>query len=165
MFGAVTSADIAEMLAKQEILGLPFSAFFISLTDSPDLFIKVFGSIKVTFFQFPHIVIAEKTFNNTIKIPDLLTLAAIKAYALGGRAKWKDYVDLYFIITQKYSVDQITKQAEILFGNFFNTKLFKEQLSYFEDVDYTEPIKYLSEKHPSENEIKSFLINKALEKF
>ena len=28
---------------------------------------------------------------------DLLDLAAMKAYALGRRSKWKDYVDLYFL--------------------------------------------------------------------
>ena len=36
-------------------------------------------------------------------MPDLLHLAAMKAYALGRRAKWKDYVDLYFILKDFYS--------------------------------------------------------------
>jgi hypothetical protein len=32
-----------------------------------------------------------------ISLPTLLSLAAMKAFALGRRAKWKDYVDLFFI--------------------------------------------------------------------
>ncbi len=36
-------------------------------------------------------------FERIIKMPGLLTLAAMKAFELGRRAKWKDYVDIYFI--------------------------------------------------------------------
>ena len=39
-----------------------------------------------------------ENFEDIINIPDLPTLAAMKTYALGRRGKWKDYVDLYFII-------------------------------------------------------------------
>ncbi len=39
----------------------------------------------------------------------LLDLAAMKAYAMGRRSKWKDYVDLYFIIKDHFSIDQIAK--------------------------------------------------------
>jgi hypothetical protein len=31
-------------------------------------------------------------------MPTLLSLAAMKAFSLGRRAKWKDYVDLYFLL-------------------------------------------------------------------
>ncbi len=48
----------------------------------------VINSVKITFFLFPYKIIHS--------IPPLLDLAAMKTYALGGRAKWKDYVDLYF---------------------------------------------------------------------
>ena len=38
------------------------------------------------------------TAENIFRLPSLLTLAAMKAYALGRRSKWKDYVDLYFLL-------------------------------------------------------------------
>jgi hypothetical protein len=76
-------------------------------------------------------------------MPDLLTLAAMKAFALGQRAKWKDYVDLYFIIREYYSISKISKRAEQLFGGGFNEKLLRVQLSYFEDVSYEEKIEYM----------------------
>ena len=50
-------------------------------------------------------------------------------------------VDLYFIIN-KYSFQEVVGQAKQIFGNEFNEKLFREQLSYFEDIDYSEEVNY-----------------------
>ena len=49
-------------------------------------------------------------------MPDLLTLAAMKAYALGGRAKWKDYVDLYILLRDHFSLAQISEKSKDLFS-------------------------------------------------
>jgi len=67
-----------------------------------------------------------------IKLPNLVTLAAMKAY-----------VDLYFIF-QKHSLAEVVKTTEKIFKNEFNQKHFREQLAYHQDIDYTEPIEYLS---------------------
>jgi hypothetical protein len=120
----------------------------------------IVNSVKLTFFQFPHTINANTNFNNIIKIPTLLDLAGMKAYALGGRAKWKDYVDLYFILKYHFSIDQIIENATTLFGNFFNAKLFLEQLAFFEDIDYSEQVFFISE-NPTLEEVQTFLINKA----
>ena len=53
----------------------------------------IVNSVKMTFYKFPYEVPAIIPFDDTIKIPALIDLAAMKAYALGGRGKWKDYVD------------------------------------------------------------------------
>ncbi|MCB6599156.1 hypothetical protein LI118_17050, partial [Erysipelatoclostridium ramosum] len=72
-----------------------------------------------------------------IKLPDLLTLAAMKAYALGRRAKWKDYVDLYFAMKDYFPISAIVKKAKGIFGAEFNEKIFRAQLAYFKDIDYS----------------------------
>jgi len=95
-------------------------------------------------------------------IPDLLILAAMKAYALGRRSKWKDYVDLYFILRDHYSIKEISTKATNIYDQLFSEKLFRAQLSYFEDIDYSEQIEFLV-PDISEKEIKNFLRNKALE--
>lgn len=61
-------------------------------------------------------------------MPDLISLAAMKAYSLGRRSKWKDYVDLYFIIKGYFSVREISEKAREIFGGGFNERLFREQL-------------------------------------
>lgn len=85
----------------------------------------------------------------------------MKAFALGGRAKWKDYVDLYFILKDHYSIEDIAKVATINFGQMFSEKLFREQLAFHKDINYSEAIDYLITPVPEE-EIKNFLIEKAI---
>jgi len=118
--------------------------------------------VKFTFYEYPFPVNAAITFENIIRMPELIELAGMKAYALGRRSKWKDYVDLYFIIKNFHSITEISQTANRIFGQLFSEKLFRAQLSYFDDIDYTEPIEYIVPAVP-ENEIKEFLIAKAID--
>ena len=97
-----------------------------------------------------------------LKLPELIDLAAMKAYYLGRRSKWKDYVDIYFLLRDHFSVEQISVRASQIFERLFSPKLFRAQLSYFDDINYSEPIEFLVPA-PSEEEIKQFLIDKAIE--
>jgi len=92
------------------------------------------------------------------KQTELLDHAAMKAYALGRRSKWKDYVDLYFLLKKKFSFDEISQRAIEIYGDLFSDKLFRSQLSYFEDIDYTEEVEYIISDPPTEDEIKHFLV-------
>jgi len=68
-------------------------------------------------------------------MPDLLTLAAMKAHALAGRAKWKDYVDLYFLLKEGHvTLAQVVRDARKRFGDEFAPRLFLEQLAYTKDL-------------------------------
>lgn len=69
---------------------------FKTLHQSKEEWTLLINNVKVTFYTFPFNVEADINFEEIIKIPSLLNLAAMKAYALGNRSKWKDYVDLYF---------------------------------------------------------------------
>ena len=98
-------------------------------------------------------------------MPDPLSLAAMKAFALGRRAKWKDYVDLYILLKCFFTIDEISDRASVLFASEFNRKLFKQQLIYFNDIDFTEQVVYMPGFEVTEEEIKNFLIEKATEPF
>ncbi len=134
--------------------------FFVEETifEAYDQIHFIINNTKLTFFHFPYSIDANTNFENVIQIPSLLELAAMKSYALGGRAKWKDYVDLYFLLKFHFNLEEISSRAKEIFGSFFNEKLFREQLSYFEDIDYSEEVEYVS-KGVSDDEIKNFLIN------
>ena len=120
------------------------------------------NEVKVTFYQYPFKIDASCRFEDVLRLPELIDLAAMKAYALGRRSKWKDYVDLYFILKSYYSIDQISTRAIELFDQMFSEKLFRAQLSYFKDIDYSEQVEYIC--HPdSEDDIKKFLIEKAID--
>lgn len=116
----------------------------------------VIDNVKFTFFQYPFDIEMSVKFENFISLPPLLDLAAMKAYAMGRRSKWKDYVDLYFILTQYYAINDIAKRASEIFGDLFSEKQFRAQLCYFEDVDYTEEVEFIY-KPISQTEIKNNL--------
>lgn len=118
--------------------------------------------VKITFFHYPFDIKFNEKFGYSIKIPDLLTLAAMKAYALGMRAKWKDYVDLYFILKDFYSIEKIVKKTKEIFKGEFNERMFRNQLSYFEGISYQEPVVYKKGFETSDEVIKKALIEFSL---
>ena len=121
------------------------------------------NGVKVTFFQYPFPIAAEDSFANVFRMPSLITLAAMKAYALGRRSKWKDYVDLYFLLTQHLTLDEVVKIANEIFGDLFSEKLFRTQLSYFDDIDSSEAVEYLIDTPPTDEEIKAALTRISLD--
>lgn len=123
-------------------------------SDELSLFID---DVLVTFFSYPFPVEPKLLWpKNGLKMPDILSLAAMKAYALGRRNVWKDYVDLYFILKDHSTVEKIIEKAEKIFLSNFNSRLFLEQLCYFEDIDFSGEMDYLG-TGPDDEEIKVFL--------
>lgn len=120
----------------------------------------IINGIKITFFSFPYRIDHPVKIDQFINTPSLLTLSSMKAFALGRRAKWKDYVDLYFILRDHYTIKEITDEAEKNFGEMYSEKLFRQQLAWHKDIDYSEQAEYLVPS-PSETEIKQFLIDVA----
>lgn len=121
------------------------------------------NGVKITFFSFPYKIPCSCVLEKQLKMPDLLTLAAMKAFALGRRAKWKDYVDLYFIIKDHFSIKEISTKAEELFKDEFIPKQFIAQIGYFKGINYDEEVTYLIPIPPSEEEIQQFLIDVSIE--
>ncbi len=124
-------------------------------------FTAIINQVKITFFHYPFFVEKNTNFKNIIKMPDILTIGAMKAYALGRRAKWKDYVDLYFIL-KKFSSEELVEKTRAIFKKEFNEKLFRAQLSYFDDIDYSEQVEYMPGVEKDRKEIEEFLKKESL---
>lgn len=73
------------------------------------------------------------------------------------RAKWKEYVDLYFVLRDHSSIEELAGKAATIFGDLFSAKLFRQQLCYFEDVDYSEEVSYMPGHEVGEDAVKAFL--------
>jgi hypothetical protein len=162
-FDLFTDKNLKRMSIKKIIEGSKYPVQDIIYEDHEQMHLIV-NSVKITFFNFPTKVDHPLDFEGIIKIPALLDLAAMKAYALGGRAKWKDYVDLYFIMRDHYTLKEISGKAKEIFKTFFNEKLFREQLSYFKDIDHSERVEYVGEEVKDEV-IEKGLIEKAISLF
>ncbi|MDZ7587415.1 MAG: nucleotidyl transferase AbiEii/AbiGii toxin family protein [Patescibacteria group bacterium] len=139
-FDLFTNKDfINDRILKKIKQFYPIEQTFIN--SRGELTIKV-HAVKMTWYNFPFAMPHEIKWENIIAMPDVETIAAMKVYALGQRAKWKDYVDLYFVF-QKYSLAKIINRANQLFPHQINERLLREQLNYFADIDYSEAVEYL----------------------
>jgi hypothetical protein len=123
------------------------------------------NNVKVTFFEYPFEIPTSTSFENYIKLPSLLDLAAMKSYALGHRSKWKDYVDLYFLLKHHFSIEEISQRAKEIYGELFSTKLFWAQLAFHRDINYSEEVDYIIPNPPTPDEIRNELIEKATDIF
>ncbi len=110
--------------------------------DDDGQFTLMIKGVQFTFFHYPYPIEYSQQFGK-IRMPDLLTLAAMKVFALGQRAKWKDYVDLYFILKDYHSIDTMSDKAKALFGSHYNEALIREQLAYFGDINYSQVVKFM----------------------
>ncbi len=145
---------------KRTILrNLKIDEIFVNKLDE---FTILVNGVRMTFFRYPFKIEFKENLNNIIKMPDLLTLSAMKAYALGMRAKWKDYVDLYFVMKKYAGAVKIINKANKIFCSEFNEKIFRAQLSYFKDIDYSEEIIYTDGFKVDDKIIKKELIDISL---
>jgi hypothetical protein len=159
-FDLFTHSKLRKSAINSKLAKLPFKK--VRLFEDIDQLHLIINGIKITFLSFPYPIDPPISVEGHIKMPTLLTLSSMKAFALGRRAKWKDYVDLYFIFRDFYNINQIREEAEKNFGELFSEKLFREQLAFHKDIDYSEPVEFLAPA-PSETEIKQFLVDRAID--
>ncbi len=147
--GNINSKKIIELLNKEVEVSVTLQkAYQLNL---------IANRVKMTFFNFPYKMAHPIIVDDFLSMPDLLSLAAMKTFALGRRAKWKDYVDLYFIFKYHYSFSEVINKTQQIFGQEFVEKQFRAQLCYFEDISFEEQVVYTISNPPSDTEIKDFL--------
>jgi hypothetical protein len=118
--------------------------------------------VKITFLYYPFSIKAKDyIIADIIKSPSLLELASMKAYAMWRRSKWKDYVDMYFLFKNWFSIKDITTKSNEIFLWAFDEKLFRQQLCYYDDIDYSEEVDYIW-KSVKQEEIKNYLSKLAI---
>lgn len=139
----------------------PNCKFELNTSDQVD--IETNEGIKITFlwYYFPLLKPPIKTFS--LSLASIEDIAADKAHAIGRRAVWRDYVDLFFVLKlKKISLKDIINLAKKKFKNEFNSALFLDQLTYFEDIKFTK-IEFIKKKY-SESTIKKYL-EKAVQEY
>jgi len=91
--------------------------------------------VQATFFQYPYPFLDSFTDYKGIKIASIREISAMKAFSIGRRLSYKDYVDWYFILKEKHvDLPDIIGFCEKKFGNDFNDRLFLGQLVSLEDI-------------------------------
>lgn len=157
-FDLFTDGQLNKTRIKGQLAKFPFSQ--APVFEDTDQLHLILNNVKLTFFSYPFTVSHPIAIDSIITVPTLLSLAAMKAFALGRRAKWKDYVDLYFILHDYNSINEISEEAGKIFRQQFSEKLFRQQLAFHKDIDYSEPVEFIKAAI-SDQEIKDFLTEKA----
>jgi len=108
----------------------------VDTTDELSL-ITPFG-VKVSFVFFPFQPLYKIIPTHSLSIQSWKDIALDKAYSIGRRGEWRDYVDLYFCLKNGFPLKGIIKGARKKFKDLFSEKLFLSQLCYFGDIkDYS----------------------------
>jgi hypothetical protein len=108
------------------------------LVNNADELTVLVNGVKVTFLSYPFP--PQEPLADYLHVPLLSVreIAATKAYTIGRRGSFKDYVDLYYVLVEKRAtLPEVIADAEHKFGSDFNARLFLEQLVDTTNLDDT----------------------------
>jgi Nucleotidyl transferase AbiEii toxin, Type IV TA system len=125
------------------------------LNTGGELTIHISG-VKVTFLHYPFPPLLPLLGTEPVPLLSTKEILASKAYTIGRRGEFKDYVDLYAGLRGNHSsLSEMIVLARKKYGDAFNDRLFLEQLVYLDDIpDY--PIVFIGETI-ERSEIERFL--------
>jgi hypothetical protein len=135
-----------------------------------EIHVKING-VNFTIFNFYRTLYDDQKINihpntyilNWLKTASLEELACMKLYAMITRNKWKDAVDLYFILkTWNYSFSNLLNKSKKYFKWIFREDIVLETILAW-DWDSSEKVEYIIKNPPSDTEIIDFLRKEVLE--
>jgi len=114
--------------------------FFLELKDS---------TIKTEFTHFPFTRIESKKKFGNLYIDSLLDIAVNKIFTIYQKPRSRDFIDLYFILTQEksWNIDTIIEKAQVKFDTYINPLQLSSQFVKVEVLkDYPNMIKKIPDK-------------------
>jgi hypothetical protein len=126
------------------------------LVDSEDeLSFLTSHRVKVSFIYFPFAHLYPLVETESLPLLHWKDIASDKAYAVGRRGEYRDYVDIFFMLKKGLELGKIIEDAKRKFKGAFSAKLFLGQLVYLSDLkDFTLDF---AQKDCSPEEIRLFL--------
>ena len=112
------------------------AASIAPLINNSDELTLLVDDVKITFLKYPFPTFDPFVIFDRMPLLSVREIAATKAYTIGRRGAYKDYTDLYFILSEQHvTLTDIIDVAEKKFGFEFNSRLFLEQLVFLDDVE------------------------------
>jgi len=155
-FFTPTHFDSKELAKKLRQLGK-----FEKQTSSSNTLLGIFNSIKFSLFYFEYPLVRKPKKYFDVFIADPADIAAMKLAAIVDRGTKKDFIDLYFLVKEKYSLEKIfqfyNKKYQKLSENVYS---ILKGLCYFEDADISPMPKMV--KEISWKKVKEFFKNETV---
>jgi len=122
------------------------------------LLIKTPKDVEIHFVYVWYKRLFEPVETSSLSLSAVGDIAADKAYTIGRRGQWRDYVDIFFLLKRKiFTLGEFIGMANEKYGPEFNPRLFLEQLTYYGDIhDFSAT--FLKESY-TVDEVKKFLKN------
>lgn len=112
--------------------------------------------IKITFFQYEYPVLDPLISYQAVSIASIAEIAAMKAFSIGRRLSYKDYIDWYFLLKEEHvHLSDAIMHANKKFAGDFNDRLFLGQLVSLADI-HTQKIQFLRDE-VSQETVQAFL--------
>ncbi len=141
--------------ALRKIFGRRLTSVLVDTAN--ELTVSIDGEIKITLLHYPFKpLFALVRPERSIPMLSVRDGAANKAYTIGRRGVWRDYVDMFFVLRDHLSISTVIADAIKKFEGVFSEKLFLEQLVYFKDITSFQ-IEFVGKKISSEH-IKKFFM-------
>ena len=143
--------QIAKLVGlKRKILDQAEQKTFLSQTN-----------IRFTLWLYPFKPLYPLGPTSSLPLFNLKDIALDKAYTLGRRPAWRDYVDLFFLLKDKHiSLKSLIQNSQKKFKNLFDPKLFLQQLVFFQDIQDWQ-VKFIKKDH-SPKQVQEFLKKEVL---
>ena len=113
-------------------------------------------SIKISFLKYPYDLVSELIRAEFFDLASILDIACMKCSAIIGRAKLRDYIDLYYVL-KILDLANVLVACKTKFPNI-DTNLILKGLTYFEDID-DDPIKFRQGFLVSKQQVRETLQN------
>lgn len=159
-FDMFLNSELPENLLRKVNNVFPGSLIIPSVDTKENLTLTVDG-VVLTFFDHPFTPLYPLIPTESLFLFNKKDIASNKAYTIGRRPAWRDYVDLYFLLRDHTTIEKIISDAQKRFAGNFSGKLFLEQLTFFDDLE--EHTMDLIDKTITETTIKSLLEEKTKE--
>ncbi|OGI20847.1 MAG: hypothetical protein A3B68_09970 [Candidatus Melainabacteria bacterium RIFCSPHIGHO2_02_FULL_34_12] len=114
------------------------------------------SNTKITFLYYPFPLVKPLIDLSGFQLASVQELGAIKAYTIGRRGEYKDYIDLYYLLYERHtSLEEIIELSKKKYKNDFSDRLFLEQLIYLDDIN-SAGITLLKQEHFTKEQLKTF---------
>lgn len=151
-FDLFSAAPIKRTLLTNIEQTFPRKVEEVMVSNRNELTVMISG-VKFTFLHYPFPVLRSFEESGPIPLLSAKEILASKAYTIGRRGEFKDYIDVYSGLRGGHvTIEEILALASKKYGEAFNDRLFLEQLVYLDDVEETE-ITMSSDKAPTKAEL------------
>lgn len=105
-----------------------------------------FPKVKLSYFYYPYPLIGKMTTFSNIAVVSLEDIAAMKIAAICDRGTKRDFIDLYFIAKEKFSLDEVLDFYDKKYQKLSNNLItILKSLRYFTDADPQDPPEMIKE--------------------